>query len=251
MSGEILMVVALVTQIKGCQPIGTGTGFFYVKGDALYFVTNRHIVLDEKKKIEPDSLRLKLHVDAKDLTKNQDLDIKLYSKGKPLWHVHEDYKKEGIDIAVLKLDRDTIQKTYLTKALSADVFLPKKYLLPPGQDLFVLGYPRGVSDTKHNLPLARNAMVSSTHGVPFRGQPYFLIDAVLHPGMSWSPVFTKPSSTWVDDKGNVDFKMGNPTYFLGIHSATLNVTLSSAQEPLGLGTVWYADLIDEIIDSIK
>lgn len=251
MSRAILIVVALVIQMQGGQPIGTATGFFYVKGDALYFVTNRHIVLNEKKGIKPDSLRLKLHVDANDLTKNQDLNIKLYSKGKPLWHVHENYKKEGIDIAVLKLNRDTIQKKYLIKALSADRFLPKKYPLPPGQDVFVLGYPRGVSDTKHNLPLARNAMVSSTHGVPFRGQPYFLIDAVLHPGMSGSPVFTKPSNTWVDDKGTVHFKTGNPTYFLGIHSATVNVPLPSGQEPLGLGTVWYADLIEEIIDSIK
>lgn len=250
MGREILIVVAFVIQIRGGQPIGSGTGFFYFKSDELYFVTNRHMVLDEKKGKKPDTLRLRLHVDANDLTKNQDFDINLYSKKKSLWYDHKNYKKEGIDIAVIKID-SKIMKKYLVKALSADTFLPKEYPLPPGQDVFVLGYPRGVYDKKHNLPLARNAMVSSTHGIPFLGQQYFLIDALLHPGMSGSPVFTKPSNTWVDDKGNVSFKTGNPIYFLGIHSANINVKLPSGQEPLGLGTVWYADLIEEIIDSIK
>ena len=170
MGRDILMVVALIVQLRGGKPIGTGTGFFYVKGEALYFITNRHMALDEKKGTKPDTLRIKLHVDAKDLTKNKDFDIDLYSKKRPLWHVHRSYKKENIDIAVLKLDADAIKKEYLIKALSAENFLPKKYALPPGQDVFVLGYPRGLSDTKHNLPLARNAIVSSTHGVPFQGQ---------------------------------------------------------------------------------
>ncbi len=251
MGREILVVVALVTQLQGSKSIGTGTGFFYIKDEMLYFVTNRHIVLDEQKGIKPDTLRLKLHVDPNNLAKNQDFDIKLYSKGKPAWYVHKDYNKKKIDIAVLRLDRHAVQKKYVIKALSADAFLPEKYPLPPGQDVFVLGYPRGISDTKHNLPLARNAMVSSVYPVHFGGEPYFLIDAVLHPGMSGSPVFTKPSNTWVDNQGNVAVMTGNPIYFLGVHSATLSIKLPSGKEPLGLGTVWYANLIEEIIDSIN
>jgi len=248
---ETFIAVALTIQLQGGKPIGTGTGFFYTKDEILYFVTNHHIVLPKQKGIKPDTLRLKLHVDPNDLTKNQDFDIKLYSKGKPVWHVHKDYNEKKIDIAVLKLDLHAVQKKYIIKALSGANFLPKKYVLAPGQDVFVLGYPRGLSDTKHNLPLARNAMVSSLYPVHFEGNPFFLIDAVLHPGMSGSPVFTKPSNTWVDNQGNVDIKAGNPFYFLGVHSDTLHAKLASRKEPLGLGTVWYANLIDEIIDSIK
>jgi len=251
MGQQLLLVVALVIQLQGGTRIGTGTGFFYIKNDSFYFVTNRHIVLDETKGIKPEALLLNLHTDTNDLTKNDNLEIPLYDEGKPIWYEHKKWKSQGVDIAVLKLDRNEIQNRYVLKALSSENLLPKKYPLPPGQDVFVLGYPRGLSDTKHNLPLARNAMISSSHGVPFRGQPYFLVDATLHPGMSGSPVFTKPSNTWVDKKGNVDMKTGNPIYFLGIHSASLSVKLPSGEEPLGLGTVWYGDLIEEIVLSIK
>lgn len=115
----------------------------------------------------------------------------------------------------------------------------------------VIGFPRGVSDTVHNLPLIRNAIVASAYGVPFDGNPVFLIDANLHPGMSGSPALTKPKNIWQDNKGNTDILTGSPIYFLGVHSATLSVMLPSGQEPLGLGSVWYGRVIEEIIPGIK
>jgi hypothetical protein len=42
---------------------------------------------------------------------------------------------------------------------------------------------------------------------------------------------------------------GSPTYVLGVHTATLSLNLPSGVEPLELGTVWYAKLIEEVIDS--
>ena len=241
----LLIVVSLVIQFKGGTPIGTGTGFFYIKDNALYFVTNRHIVINEKKKIKPDTLRLKLHIDPNDLTKNQNYDIKLYSNGKPIWYEHKDYEKNEIDIAIIKLDIREMQKKYVIKAVGSHIFLPKEYEIPPGQDVFVLGYPRGISDIKHNLPLARNAMVSSAYPLNFEGQPYFMIDAILHPGMSGSPVFTKPSNIWVSKQGGTDVVTGNPIYFLGIFSDTV----SKRGEYLALNQVWYANLIEDIIES--
>ena len=51
---ELLVIVALIVQIQNGQPIGTATGFFYLKNDTVYLVTNRHVVLDEAKRIKPD-----------------------------------------------------------------------------------------------------------------------------------------------------------------------------------------------------
>jgi S1-C subfamily serine protease len=53
---DLLVVVALVLQIQNGQPVGTATGFFYVKNDTIYFVTNRHVVIDETKGIKSDLL---------------------------------------------------------------------------------------------------------------------------------------------------------------------------------------------------
>lgn len=248
---EILVTVTLIIQIQDGQQVGTATGFFYIRNDVVYFVTNRHVIVDEEKGIKPHTLRVKLHLDPNDMTKNVDFDIPLYSAGLARWHVHPDYTVKKIDVAVVELDQRALRAGHFLKGLSASNFFPKKYVIQPGEDVMVIGFPRGLSDSTHNLPLVRNAMISSAYGFDFRGNPFFLVDANLHPGMSGSPVITKPKNVWPDEKGNIDFLTGSPMYFLGVHSATLGLTLPSGEEPLGLGTVWYGYLIEEIIDSFE
>lgn len=248
---EILAVVTLIIQIQNGQPVGTATGFFYIKNDTVYLITNRHVVLDEEKRIKPDILRVRLHTDPNDITKNVDFDIPLYSNGAATWHVHRDYVKNKIDIAVIEIDQKKIKAGHFFKGLSASNFFPKNFVIQPGEDVMIIGFPRGLSDSKHNLPIVRNAMISSAYGVDFQGSPFFLVDANLHPGMSGSPVITKPKNVWPDDKGNISLLTGSPMYLLGVHSATLGIKLPSGEEPLGLGTVWYGHLIEEIIDLIE
>ena len=248
---ELLLVVSLIVQIQTGRPVGTATGFFYVKNDVVYFVTNRHVVLDEAKGIKPDLLRLKLHTDPNDLTKNADADIPLYSKGVAQWHVHKDFAAKGIDIAVIEIDQKKFKSGLLIKALNSTNFLPKDLRITTGEDVIVIGYPRGLSDVTHNLPIVRNATISSAYGIEFQSNPLFLVDANLHPGMSGSPVVTKPKDVWPDIQGGTRFFTGSPTFFLGVFSATLGVNLPTGQqEQLGLGTVWYGNLIEEIADSI-
>jgi S1-C subfamily serine protease len=248
---EILAVVILIIQIQSGQTVGTATGFFYIRNDVVYLVTNRHVILDEEKGIKPDTLRVKLHEDPKDMTKNVDFDIPLYSDDSVKWHMHSDYKTKKIDVAVIEIDQGALRAGHFIKGLSSSNFLPKEYVIQPGEDVMVIGFPRGFSDSTHNLPLVRNAMISSAYGVDFQGSPFFLIDANLHPGMSGSPVITKPKNTWPDDKGNINILTGSPMYFLGVHSATIVLPLLSGKESLGLGTVWYGYLIEEIIDSFE
>lgn len=237
--------------IQAGKPVGTATGFFYTKSNALYFVTNRHVVVEESKGVRTDILRVRLHTDPSDLTKNVDRDIALYKNGEALWHIHKDYAKRAIDIAVIELDANSFTNGVHIRALSASNFLPEEFLINPGEDVMVIGFPRGLSDSTHNLPLVRSALISSAYGIEFGGSPMFLVDANLHPGMSGSPVMTRPKNVWSDKKGNTNMLTGSPMYFLGIFSATVSVNLSATQqEALGLGTVWYAKLIEEIIGSI-
>jgi S1-C subfamily serine protease len=137
---ELLVVVALVLQIQNGQPVGTATGFFYTKNDTIYFVTNRHVVIDKTKNIKSDLLKVRLHTDPNDLTKNGDIDIPLYTNGVAKWHIHPDYSTKKIDIAIVEIDQD-ILKTYYFKALSAAVFLPKQFPLSLGEDVMVIGVP--------------------------------------------------------------------------------------------------------------
>ena len=233
---DVFLVVALITMLQGDKSMGTATGFFYLKKDTTYLVTNRHVVVDETKGLKPDALGLKLHTDARNVAKNVERTIPLYENARPKWHVHRDYPKVPIDIAVIEIDPKHLEGTII-KTLSKEAFFPQdKYVLAPGEDLIVLGFPRGFSDEKHNLGLLRNALISSAFGINFNGLPLFVIDANLHPGMSGSPVMTKPKTN-LPTKTGFAVTTTPVTFFLGIFSATISKVLPSRQEEaLGLGT---------------
>jgi len=148
---ELFFVVSLITMIQGGKPVGTATGFFHTRNNALYFVTNRHVVVEEAKGLKADILRVRLHTDPNDLTKNVDRDITLYKDGKATWHVHKDYAKRAMDIAVIEVDANSLTNGAYIKALSASNFLPEEFLINPGEDVMVIGFPRGLSDSTHNF----------------------------------------------------------------------------------------------------
>lgn len=158
-----------------------------------------------------------------DLTKNTDVRIDLYdSNGKPIWLEHPNlYFNREIgaipDVIAIPIRPD---ENWVITPLSRENFPPNDIVLSPGEDLVVLGYPLGFYDTRHNLPIARKAALSSPFGVGFMGYPFFLIDAKLHQGTSGAPVFTKPTTIIVRKSGVgiVDRKI---TFFLGVHKCNI------------------------------
>jgi len=253
---EIVLTVTLILQIHGGKIVGSATGFFYSNNDQLFLVTNKHVVEkavvkknDTTEEIKPESLKLNLHIDAKNTTKNEQYDIPLYKNKKKLWKTHQTYS--DADIALIKLDKDVISSRFLINTWSKEDFIPARYPLHPGQDIFIIGYPEGIFDRLNNLPIFRNAMIASVYGVYFSGNPLFLIDAELHGGLSGSPVITKPKETWVDDKGGTHITTGTTYYLLGIHSSRLKKQKQTEVVDLKLGSAWYAKLIQEISEEFE
>jgi S1-C subfamily serine protease len=240
---QILVTVSIVLQIKGSIIIGSASGFLYSRNDNLFLVTNQHVMRNEKDGVFPDSLRLRLHTDPNDISKTAEIDLPLYKGADRLWKGHP--KHSSADVALLKLDAERVKKDFFVRAWSRENFLPANFPLEPGEDVFIMGYPLSFHDLSHNLPIFRNAMIASTYRVPFQGQPFFLIDASLHPGTSGSPVITKPKSAWVDDKGNTRLMTGTIYYLVGVHSGTIDPKITGGKE-IGLGAAWYAELIEDI-----
>lgn len=240
---EIVATVTIVIQVAGNSIIGSASGFFYKKDENLFLVTNQHVMRDDKKGIVPDTLRLRLHTDPNDIRKNGEVDIPLYKNGKRLWKIHS--KLPHADVALLKLDANDIKQRFFVRALSNSAHLPSDLPLHPGEDVFIIGYPLSFHDTKHNLPIFRDAMLASTYGVHFQGAPLFLTDANLHPGTSGSPIITKPKSTWVDDKGGVRMMTGTVYFLLGVHSGTVDPKITGGKE-IGLGAGWYIKIVEDI-----
>jgi len=73
----VVVTVSIVRPLKGGIIAGSATAFFYCRGEELFLVTNRHVVRDGDQGQVPDLLRLRLHTDSNNVTKNGDHDVPL------------------------------------------------------------------------------------------------------------------------------------------------------------------------------
>jgi hypothetical protein len=64
----------------------------------------------------------------------------------------------------------------------------------PGEELFVLGFPMGMSGVERNYVIARSGMIARLDEDILRSAGTFLIDAAMFPGNSGGPVIVKPNS---------------------------------------------------------
>lgn len=246
-------VSRIIASSNGGKEYHYATGFFYEHAEGLYLITNRHVVIDEEDNYRPDELILRLHTNAENIQENALYKIPLYDNATPVWYEHP--RGAEVDLIAIWLDVG-IRSRFTLRPFTMRDFASSGIEFPIGQDLLVMGYPKGYHDQSNNLPLIRNALISSAYGVYFDGKQYFLIDSHLHEGMSGSPVITKPSNTIHGADGSMTTYGGSGFSFLvGVNSATVDVpeteendeSMDENRDPLGLSTVWYAKLIPEII----
>ncbi len=123
---------------------------------------------------------------------------------------------------------------FVLVALSPGFLPPANLVIAPGDQVLIVGYPRGFSDTLHNYPIVRTGAVASAYPIQFQGQPLFLVDARLHPGTSGSPVLASPGNMLRTSSGNTligDYHI----FFLGVNSGEFNFSGESS----GLNAIWY------------
>lgn len=127
------------------------------------------------------------------------------------------------------------------------------------ENVFFIGYPDNRYDAKNNLPLIRQGMIASHPKYDYNGEPVFIIDAQVFPGSSGSPVYV--DLTYEDMKnGRIEIGGKRKIKLLGIVSQTMirnnklqainTSTLLTTEEVLGLGIVFKATAIKELIDSM-
>lgn len=109
-----------------------------------------------------------------------------------------------------------------------------------GDDIVYLGYPRGLWDKRHLLPVLRRAMVASIVSLKYQGIRQFLVDGRVVSGSVGSPVFHRPS-------GDHDIK-GEPV-LLGMLLRTPSESENSGNSPSPqseadeMGVIISADLV--------
>ncbi len=86
--------------------------------------------------------------------------------------------------------------------------------LTPLEEILVVGYPDGISDTINNVPVLRRGITATPVYLDFRGDPFFLLDSAIFPGSSGSPVFLYNQGAWADRAGHLQF--GSRAALIGV-----------------------------------
>jgi hypothetical protein len=150
-----------------------------------------------------------------------------------------------IGLVAIPIDTDYCRSNRIIfRSFASNNLLPNHLLLNVGEDVFIMGYPLGIFDKIHNIPLTRGGTIASPYPIPWNSQPFFLVDANLENGTSGSPVITKFKETWrTIDGGSVI--TGLAMYVLGINSSTFPRQEGQSM-PTGLNATYFARLIDQM-----
>ena len=174
------------------------------------------------------------------------------------------HQDKTIDVAILDISEILKSRLQSTKKLVAPFFLgPSMFVgknnieVEASDDVLVVGYPKGFYDRVNLFPIIKSGIIATKWGVGFEGKPQFLIDAKLFPGSSGSVVLSKPIDMVFKD-GKLMSAKDKQFALLGVYSGEpileetpvevgeLTITRKSGFD---LGTVWYAELIEEILDN--
>lgn len=234
---ELYLTTTLIESFSNHSRMGKATGFFLrlPESKRLFLITNRHVVIDEDDLYFPDKLKLLLHLNQSNLQLNAQYNVALYEgldRKQKRWREID----PKIDVVAIELSTTELEKFYFHSFTPKD-FAPTGARLALGEPVAIIGYPSGFSDDVYNLPVARQGAIASAFPIPFRGKRHFLIDAILHPGTSGSPVITRPEATRLTETAQLVF--GQRVYLLGINSGSYG--------GLNLNAVWFTNVIAELI----
>ncbi|MEB7816740.1 S1 family peptidase [Mammaliicoccus sciuri] len=201
----------------------SGTGFFYMfiysKDTSIpVILTNKHVVegcnsinitlskndyfSTESKVVEKEEFSI--HDIQKRITNHPSPDIDLCAI------IITDLLEE-LDKSNLKMDIAFLKDSNLPKVEELEN-------LKFAEEVIMIGYPNGISDTFNNLPVFRKGITATHPAINFDGTPHFLIDMTIVPGSSGSPVFLYNSTGYSTKSGDLIFG-GERLMFLGINKA--------------------------------
>jgi hypothetical protein len=181
---------------------GSGTGFFldYTFGDTHVpvFCTNKHMLNDN-----PDEpVRFRVHLDADSIEEMQTVTIDLAAHW--LFHPSEDLAvcpAGPLIVGIRKKFRKPLFRTYIRE----DTIAKANDLgeLDALEEVTMVGYPLGLSDAAHGLPIFRKGYTASHPALDFNGTRRGLMDIAGLPGSSGSPVFIFNQNSYADRYGNI------------------------------------------------
>ena len=253
-----------------------GSGFFYndlAPGDPMkqgfqwrqingtWLVTNRHVAFPKlnDKEVVPDTFTFNLRkvvnnrIDWLPITLSKD---ELLKRTKLHINAIVDVVAIQIDDLMVEIIKDNQGQGLVSPGTITSDNLPQNSPLQIDvtSDIVIASYPKGFYDQVNKFPVVKSGIVASLWGANFNGHPLFLIDARLFPGSSGGVVISKPTNIAMID-GKLMHNTTKQFVLLGVYSGEpsyvnrveVDDMVIVQNKSFGLGNVWYAHLIPEII----
>lgn len=210
-----------IFQGQKVQLTSTGTGFYFTfKIDSLYvpvIVTNYHVI----KKTYDGKLVFTI-ADGGRPSYGSKI-TKTFPFFDSMWIKHPD-----VDLAILPLNPiiEDIKKTYgkdvFTIPYTEDL-LPNEQLISSItaiEEVLMVGYPRGISDSINNLPIVRKGTSATPIYLDYNSKKQFLLDIPIYGGSSGSPILLFNQGSYSTRKGGI--VVGTRLALLGINVQSIN-----------------------------
>lgn len=198
-------VVAIGERGNGGPLAFVATGFLYghaVQVDErdyktlyqVFLVTNRHVAQGE------GQLVARLNGEVPSMPKTFSLPA-LESDGGDVWTVHPG----DSDVAVMKVSATLLSSQQLRYRAfqKGDNTISRQDAVDlgvgEGSGVFVLGFPMGIVSDNQNFVIVRSGILARVQDWLQEGADDFLIDALVFPGSSGSPVITTPEPIAITD----------------------------------------------------
>jgi hypothetical protein len=249
--------------------ISKASGFFYESERfELFLITNWHVVTGRtptkptmtRKGAIPRALRCKLHsrqthehsIRVSELMQYE-VTINSSDGNMPVWLEHPNFRYR-VDVVAIKIedDRETLEKRCYFQVLNRDSSFETRYAHQAMDDVFVVGYPWGLSGSGGALPIYKRGSIASEPAIDYLGLPRFLIDCRTSSAMSGSPVLVEHSGVWnPNGKMADDSIFGTIINFIGVYSGRLisQDGISIEDEVSEIGIVWKKDALEAIVNS--
>lgn len=234
--------------VFGDLTLAVATGSLWQHEDRHFLVTNWHVVtgrhVDTEEPLHkhgavPDRLRVVLHHPER-VGWWKVANIELYdSQGRPDWYEHPVHRHR-VDVAAVPL-QPTDEVRYYPVNL-ADEF--EEFRLEVGQDVFVIGFPKGLTG-HHYFPLWKRGTFASEPSIDLEGLPRMLIDSATREGLSGAPVIAQFTGYHRanPDTMSADDWFGSARRLAGVYSSRVPADALDAQ----LGYVWKTAAVEEIL----
>jgi len=205
--GDQLIHTTVRIETQSAKGSGRGTGFFFHfcssdEGNVPVIVSNKHVIDGATSGLIHIKLR-KPGTQEPDLGKHVAVPIANFES---YWLKHPD---PDVDLAVFPI---TPVLQWIQGRGQEAYFIPLEMSLVANsafmqglsavEDIVMVGYPTGLWDKVHNLPIIRRGITATAPYVDFNGEPQFMIDCACFPGSSGSPVLLYNVGMHIDKNGN-------------------------------------------------